>query len=102
MPTSARSDGGSSGFSTRRSTSPASLTAATPNCVGSSTWASEDLRGRRVVAVARARRLELVDELGEPLLQHVVAEVHHEVVVAEEVRAIRTQWARPSGASCGM
>ena len=49
----------------------------------------QDLRGGRRPS-SRERRLralglEAVDELGEALLQHVVAEVHHEVVVAEEV-----------------
>ena len=43
----------------------------------------QDLRRRRVVAVSR--RLERVDEGAEVLLEQVVAEVHHEVVVAEEV-----------------
>ncbi len=61
----------------------------------------QDLGRRRVVAVARAA-LEGVDEGGEVLLEQVVAEVHHEVVVAEEVPAISTQWASPSGASWGM
>src|ERR671919_1915075 len=42
----------------------------------------QDLRrGRRSVA----RRLEAVGEAGQPLLQHVVAQVHHEVVLGEEL-----------------
>ena len=51
----------------------------------------QDLRdGRQPVVVAELQlrvreRLERVDELAQALLQHVVAEVHHEVVVAEEV-----------------
>ena len=51
----------------------------------------EDLRDRRQpIAVAEfqlsvSRCLERVDELPQVLLQHVVAEVHHEVLVAEEV-----------------
>ena len=45
----------------------------------------QDLRRRRVGAITRAGTLELLDELGEALLQHVVAEVHDEVVVAQEV-----------------
>ena len=61
----------------------------------------QDLRGRRLGA--GAARFERVDERAEILLEQVVAEVHHEVVVAEEVAAaISTQCARPSGASCGM
>ena len=77
---------GRPGFSTRRTTSPVSVTSATPNWRGSSTLA------RRIWAVGaasppRGRRacLEPLDELDEALLEHVVAEVHHEVVVAEEV-----------------
>ena len=51
----------------------------------------QDLRGGRPPALAqlgRARRAaasNAVDELAEALLEHVVAEVHDEVVVAEEV-----------------
>ena len=43
----------------------------------------QDLRGRRLVADACS--LERVDERTEILLEQVVAEVHHEVVVAEEL-----------------
>ena len=45
----------------------------------------QDLGRGRVRLVGAALVLEPVDELGEALLEHVVAEVHDEVVVAEEV-----------------
>ena len=51
----------------------------------------QDLRGGRLAACspssggAIARRQEAVDEGSEVVLEHVVAEVHDEVVVAEEV-----------------
>ena len=41
-------------------------------------------RGAAVGARPAAVRLEAVDELGDALAEQVVAEVHHEVVVAEE------------------
>ena len=43
----------------------------------------QDLGGRRIVAGPGG--LERVDERGEVLFEQVVAEVHHEVVVAEEL-----------------
>ena len=65
----------------------------------------QDLRREHApvgAGAAGALGLERVDELLEPLLEHVVAEVHDEVVVAEEVagdqHAVReTRAARPGG-----
>ncbi len=92
-PTSARLDGGSCGFSTRRTISPPGPRAATPNCVGSSTgasriWADGPLRSsspRRGAAASARAASNALGELDEALLEHVVAQVHDEVVVAQEV-----------------
>ena len=101
----ARSDGGSAGFSTSCTTSPSVVDhgdAELPRVVD---VGEQDLRRERpaVGAVAAAAfGLERVDELRQALLQHVVAEVHDEVVVAEEVagdaaRSARGRAARPGG-----
>ena len=83
-PTRARLLGGSTGFSTRRTTLPSPSRAATPKRWGSGTsfrriWADGG------VGVVCAGPLELAHEPGQVLLEQVVAQVHHEVVVAEEL-----------------
>ena len=89
-PTSARSDGGSAGFSTSCTMSPCTSNAATPKLRGSSTCASRICAtgGSRCSPSSGGRSRcfqEAVDERLQVVLEHVVAEVHHEVVVAEEV-----------------
>ena len=54
--------------------------AATPNICGSGTRVSR-------ICAAGFSRLELAHELGDALVQQVVAEVHHERLVADEVAA---------------
>ena len=71
-----------------------------PKRCGSGTCLSRICADGRVGGPAGC--LEGGDERREILFEEVVAEVHHEVVVAEEVLAISTQWASPSGASWGM
>ena len=69
-------------------TSPSAPSTATPDWRGSSTWASRicEESTRPSAPGPRPRSAsKRVDELLEPLLQHVVAEVHDEVVVAEVV-----------------
>ena len=61
----------------------------------------QDLRDREV-AGRTLGLLELLDELRDALLEHVVAEVHHEVVVAEEVAGDEHAVRQAEGASCGM
>ena len=58
---------------------------ATPNCRGSSTCASRICATGASSPVSRTRLLEALDELGQPLLEQVVSQIHDEVVVAEEV-----------------
>ena len=89
-PTSARSEGGSAGFSTSRTMSPCTSNSATPKLRGSSTCASRICAAGgspRLAELGRAiaRLFEPIDEHAQVVLEHVVAEVHDEVVVAEEV-----------------
>ncbi len=77
-PTSARSLLGCSGFSSRPITWPSASSSATPKERGSGTWVS------RIWASGRSRA-ELVDEVADAADDEVVAEVHDEVVVTEEV-----------------
>ena len=91
-PASARSEGGSAGFSTSCTMSPSASTSATPNWRGSATCASRICAtgGRRSPspstcwAIARDASKRSTN-VRRSLLEHVVAEVHDEVVVAEEV-----------------
>ena len=82
-PTRARSDGGSSGFSTRRDDVAGGVEGGDAEAVRVGHLLEQDLRDRRLGR--RPGRLEGVHERGEVLLEQVVAEVHDEVVVAEEV-----------------
>ena len=45
----------------------------------------QDLCRRRFGSTTRASSLEAFDELVQPVLEHVVAEVHHEVAIAQEI-----------------
>ena len=60
----------------------------------------QDLHGRRLVADARS--FECVDEGTEILLEQVVTEIHHEVVVAEKLAGDEHAMGKTEGASCGM
>ena len=89
-PTSARSDGGSAGFSTRRTIVAVHVELGDAELPRVVDVREQDLRGRRLGRPRRARVAgraprEAVDEGPQVLLEHVVAEVHDEVVVAEEV-----------------
>ena len=93
-PTSARSLVGSFGFSTSRTTRPpCELRDAEHLRIGHAR--EQDLRGRLLA-------LELLDEPRDAVLEQVVAQVHHERVVAENDSLISTACARPRGASCSM
>ena len=76
--------GGSAGFSTRRTTLPSASSSAMPKRCGSGTCLSRICAAGGVGSSARAAR-NSADEGGQVLLEQVVAEVHDEVVVAEEV-----------------
>ena len=91
-PTSARLDGGCSGFSTSRTTWPSSSTAATPKRWGSGTGHSRICAAGGGDVVVQGGLvgpgpvgLEGGHELHQALLEHVVAQVHDEVVVTQEV-----------------
>ena len=87
-PTSARSLFGCCGFSSRPTSWPAPSSSATPNCRGSATevsmmWAS-GLAGP-----------ELLHQRGDAADDEVVAQVHDEVVVAEELPAHQDRMRQP-------
>ena len=90
-PTSARSDGGSLGLLDEPHDVAVRVDLGDAELRGIVDVGEQDLRGgRRAVVVELGRGAsrsasKRVDELLEALLEHVVAEVHHEVVVAEEV-----------------
>ena len=83
--------------------SPCTSKAATPKLRGSSTWASRICAaGGCAILLAElgravARLEEPVDEGAEVVLEHVVAQVHHEVVVAEEVAGDEHAVGEPAG-----
>ena len=105
-PTSARSDGGSAGFSTRRTTSPDGVELDDAELARIFDVREQDLRRRhrrpRLERELRCVRfVEAVDERLQVLLQHVVAEVDDEVVVAEVTRVRSARSARARAAAPG-
>ena len=100
-PTSARSDGGSAGFSTRRTTWPSASSVGDAEPVRIGHLLQQDLGRRR-----RRRRSRAASNADTNAARSCSSRLSPRYITKSSSprnsRAISTQWARPSGASCGM